>query len=188
MNVPSTTHSLSTQVAPALMQSSFTLAYDVIRRPFTIPELIGPQAAWQIAATILESRSIVRTTRRTSLCRRSRSGPATPPGMITASNSFASRAPTVVDFARIRMLRGVCPFLVPGEGDVRARLEHPVVRDPELEVLVSILREHDDFLPAQRHGPCIASDGQILCGPATSRPTATDMKRHGFDAAVQDAT
>src|SRR5207245_1510363 len=96
MNVPSTTHSLSTHVAPALVQSSFTLAYDVIRRPFTIPELIGTQAAWQIAATILESRSIVRTKSRTSLCRRSRSGPATPPGMITASNSFASRALTVV--------------------------------------------------------------------------------------------
>src|SRR5438132_14338286 len=37
---PSTTQSLSSQSAPALMQSSQTLAYDVLYRPFTRPALI----------------------------------------------------------------------------------------------------------------------------------------------------
>src|SRR2546422_879767 len=59
---PSTTHSLSTQSAPAFRQSSRTLAYEVIRRPFTIPALIGTHAAWQIAATTLRPSSIERTT------------------------------------------------------------------------------------------------------------------------------
>src|SRR5437667_1898218 len=58
---PSTTHSWSTQSAPAFRQSSRTLAYEVIRRPLTIPALIGTHAAWQIAATTLRPSSIERT-------------------------------------------------------------------------------------------------------------------------------
>lgn len=42
---PSTTHSLSTHFAPAFTQSSRTLKNEVMRRPFTIPALIGTQAA-----------------------------------------------------------------------------------------------------------------------------------------------
>src|SRR2546428_4727272 len=68
-----------------------------------------------------------------------------------------------VDLARVRVLRRVGPLLVTCEDHLGPFLHEPVVWHPELEILVSIFREHDDFSSSQRHVWAITDRGQIPC-------------------------
>src|SRR5690606_28054093 len=75
-----TTTSLSTQFAPALIRSVFTLGHDVSVRPRTTSASTSVHAAWQIDATGLPASKKLFTNATAGGCIRRMSGFATPPG------------------------------------------------------------------------------------------------------------
>src|SRR5690606_38383248 len=83
----SVTTSSSTTSAPALRRSVRTLGQEVMRRPRTTSASIIVHGPWQITPMGLPLRAKSRTNATAASSVRSRSGLATPPGRINASNS-----------------------------------------------------------------------------------------------------
>src|SRR6201996_9859247 len=85
MMLPSSTTSLSTHFAPALIRSVWIDGHEVTVFPFTTPASINIQGPWQMAATGLPDATKLRTKSTAGFSIRSLSGFIWPPGRISAA-------------------------------------------------------------------------------------------------------
>src|ERR1700744_2136204 len=85
MMLPSSTTSLSTHFAPALMRSVWMDGHEVTVFPFTTPASTSIHGPWQMAATGLPDSTNLRTKSTAGFSMRSLSGWICPPGRISAS-------------------------------------------------------------------------------------------------------